>query len=87
MLRPLPPAPANLAYAKAMNESDDLLRQMKEASRSTDSARGVMADIWHQRNNVPFMVTVREAVLEMKAPFEGTTARAPPLKQPDENQK
>lgn len=55
------------AYAKAMTVSEDLIARMREASRSTDPARAVMADIWSQKNNIPFMATVYEAVQEMKA--------------------
>lgn len=58
------------SYDRAMEASDDLLTKMREASGSTDVARAVMADLWHQRNNVPFMATMVEAVAEMKAPLE-----------------
>lgn len=64
------PSKGDVAYEAAMNESDDLLRQMREASRSSDAARAVMADIWAQHHNVPFMTTVVEAVQEMKSGLE-----------------
>ncbi len=55
------------AFDRAMNTSDDLIARMQEASRSTDAFRAVMADIWAQHHNIPFMTTVYEAVREMKA--------------------
>lgn len=58
------------SYARAMTVSGELLTRMREASESTDAARGVMADIWAQNHNVPFMTTVLEAVQEAKAPLE-----------------
>jgi hypothetical protein len=47
--------------------SDDLLRRMQDNSRSTDAARAVMADVWAQNRNIPFMTTVYEAVAEAKS--------------------
>ena len=63
------PAPSrgDLAYAKAMHESDDLLKKMREASKSTDAARAIMADVWSQNHNVPFLTTVYESVQEAKS--------------------
>lgn len=69
--------PRGAAYATAMSESSDLLRRMDEASRSPDAARAVMANIWRQRNNIPFMTTVHEAVAEVNSPFVGTEGRLP----------
>ncbi len=57
----------NEAFDRAMNTSDDLIARMQEASRSNDAFRAVMADIWAQHHNVPFLVTVYEAVQEMKS--------------------
>ena len=54
-------------YREAMMTSGDLLARMRESSTSTDPARAVMADIWAQHNNIPFMTTVYEAVQEMKS--------------------
>ena len=66
------PAPnrGDLAYAAAMDESDHLLKMLKDSARSTDAACAVMADIWAQHRNVPFLTTVTEAVQEMKSPLE-----------------
>ena len=63
------PAPmkGDLAYAEVMQESDDLLKRMRETSNSTDAARAVMADIWSQNHNVPFLTTVYESVQEAKS--------------------
>jgi hypothetical protein len=69
------------AYAAAMDESGDLLNQMREFSTSTDAVRGVIATLWLQRHNIPLVATVHEAVTEMKTPLLGyTEAHAPPEK-------
>jgi hypothetical protein len=65
-----PVSKGDQAYAEAMTISDELIERMREASRSTDAARGVMADIWAQHHNVPFMATMVETVQEMKSPLE-----------------
>lgn len=57
-------------YARAIAVSSDLLARMRAASRSSDPARAVMADLWYQRHNVPFLTTVHEAVQEAKSPLE-----------------
>ena len=46
----------------------DLLARMRDSSSSTDAARGIMADVWAQNNNIPFLTTVFEAVSEVKPP-------------------
>lgn len=58
------------AYDEAMKVSGDLLRRMRETSGSTDAARALMADIWQQNHNVPFMTTVYESVQEAKSGAE-----------------
>lgn len=58
------------AYEQAMAASDDVLNHMRRAPPSTVPARSVIADIWAQRRNVPFMATVIEAVEEMKSPLQ-----------------
>jgi hypothetical protein len=65
-----PESRGDVAYREAMNISGDLLRHMGEASTSTDAARGLMADIWAQNNNIPFLTTVYEAVQEVKSGSE-----------------
>lgn len=62
------PTRGDLAYDRAIAVSDELIQHMQEASRSKDAVRAVMADIWAQRKNVPFMTTVVEAVQEAKSP-------------------
>lgn len=57
---------SDLAYQQAMGVSDDLIRRMRQHSASNDAARAVMADVWSQRHNVPFMTSTYETVQEMK---------------------
>jgi len=61
------PSRADRAFGAAMQISDDLISNMREASKSKDVFRAVMADIWAQHHNIPFMATVYEAVREMKS--------------------
>jgi hypothetical protein len=58
---------SDIAYEQAMGVSADLIQKMQEYSGSNDAARAVMADIWAQRHNVPFMTSTYETVREMKA--------------------
>jgi hypothetical protein len=84
---PASPSRGDIAYAKAIASSDDLIRRMQEASRSKDAVRAVMADIWAQRHNVPFMTTVVEAVQEAKSPVAQSpydTLSGPPTPKDDE---
>jgi hypothetical protein len=60
-------AKGDAAYREAMKVSGDLIRRMRETSNSTDAARAIMADIWHQNHNIPFLTTVYEAVQEAKS--------------------
>lgn len=57
----------DVAYQRAMDASADLLFRIREAGREADVARVVIADIWAQASNIPFMTTVYEAVQEAKA--------------------
>lgn len=59
------PAPGDLAFDRAMGKSDGILKKMRECSSSTDAPRAVMADIWAQRHNIPFLTTVYEATQEV----------------------
>ena len=72
--RPSKPDPvvteADESYAAAVRESDELLTKMREAYKSHDPVRQAMADLWAQRNNIPFTTTVYEAVQEMNAPLQ-----------------
>jgi hypothetical protein len=67
---------ADEKYRRAMTESGDLLAEMREASRSDDPVIALMADIWAQRHNVPYVTTMYEATQEMNAPVE--QQRRPP---------
>lgn len=58
----------NAAFHRAMQASDDLIDRMRAASRSNDPIRAIMADLWAQRGNVPYVTTVFEATQEMNAP-------------------
>lgn len=69
------PSKGDRAYAAVMDESDEILRHMRESSRSTDAARAVMADIWQQNHNVPFLTTVYESVQEAKSGPESDRER------------
>jgi hypothetical protein len=62
---PRAPMRGDIAYAEAMSQSDELIRKMQDASNSNDPVRAVMADLFLQRHNVPFMVTIVETVEEM----------------------
>jgi hypothetical protein len=60
----------DVAYQRAMTATNEVLQYMRSASNSNDPARAVMADIWHQRHNVPFMTATMETVEEMKSPLQ-----------------
>lgn len=59
------PSAGDTAYGAAMKSSQELVQRMQESSQSTDAFRAVMADIWAQHHNVPFMTTVYQSVREM----------------------
>jgi hypothetical protein len=61
------PGPGEVAFEKVMSESRALRARMRAASQSTDAARAIMADIWAQNHNVPFMTTIFQAVAEVKS--------------------
>lgn len=60
---------ADQKYAVAMAESGDLLREMHAQELSHDTVSAMMATIWLQRHNIPFVTTVHEAVAEAHAPI------------------
>ncbi len=64
------PARGDNAYREAMKESAELSHMLRISARSTDAARALMADIWAQNNNIPFLTSVTETVQEMKSPLE-----------------
>lgn len=59
---------SDIAYQAAMGVSSDLLHRMREHSSSNDAARAIMADVWAQRHNIPFLTSAYETVQEMKVP-------------------
>lgn len=61
------PRRGDVAYYRAMDASADLIFRIREAGREVDVARSVMADVWSQAQNMPFMTTVYEAVQEAKS--------------------
>lgn len=54
------------AAEKALSVSDDLINRMRDASASKDPVRALLADIWAQRQNVPYIITMYESNREMK---------------------
>lgn len=60
-------SPGEAAYRRAMAETGELIERMRKASASGDPIRGVMADLWFQRHNVPYVTTIFEANAEMSA--------------------
>lgn len=61
---------ADEKYVAAMRESDELLADMREAEKTSDPIRSMVASLWAHRSNVPFATTLHEAVEEMRAPLE-----------------
>lgn len=62
----MPESRGDHLYHEAMRQSTDLVRHMRDCSMSTDAARAIMADVWAQNHNIPFLTTVYEAVQEAK---------------------
>jgi hypothetical protein len=60
-------SPGDAAFNKAMRANTELISHMREASQSKDAVRGLLADIWAQHHNIPFMTTVYQAVQEMNS--------------------
>jgi hypothetical protein len=61
------PSSGILASDRAFDETDSLIDRMREASQSKDAFRAVMADLWAQRHNIPYMTTMFEANAEMRS--------------------
>lgn len=55
-------------YARAMQESDDLLEQL--GKRGNEPARQIVSDVLKNRNNIPYVTTAYEAIQEMNAPLK-----------------
>lgn len=62
------PVPDN--YSRAMEISGDLLDRMQRHSHSKEPVLAVLADLWAQRNNIPYVATVVEATQEMNSPLQ-----------------
>lgn len=58
---------ADAAYDRAMEESTSLIAKMRECSDGKSPIRAIMADIWAQNHNIPYVATVYESVQEMNA--------------------
>ena len=69
---------SDAAYRAAMGVSGDLIQRMRSHSDSNDAVRGIMADVWAQHRNIPFLTSVYETVQEMKVAPNGS-AQPPPL--------
>lgn len=62
------PTAADAAFDHAMSESDSLITKMRECSDDRKNPiRALMADIWAQNHNIPYIATVYESVQEMNA--------------------
>jgi len=62
------PSAADRAYEHAKAESASLIAKMRACSEDTNPIRAIMADIWAQNHNVPYVTAVFETVQEMNAP-------------------
>lgn len=72
-----PTSPGTTAYRRAVQATDDLVRHMRESEASSDPARALMASIFLQRHNVPFLATVHEAVTEIETPIVQDSSAVP----------
>lgn len=57
-----------VAFDKAMSTSGELIGRFKHASESPDPIRAMFADMWLERQNVPYVTTLFEAHKEMMQP-------------------
>ena len=64
-LRPTIYSKGSNAAREAMKVSSELVQRMRHHSTSDDPARALMADIWSQRHNVPYITTMYESAQEM----------------------
>lgn len=64
------PIEGDLAYAKAMRMSDNLLDRMGSPGHLIEVTRETTASIWAQAGNVAFLTSVVQTVQEMKSPIE-----------------
>jgi hypothetical protein len=61
---------ADEKYQLAMRESDVLLADIREAEKTSDPIRAMMASLWAHRRNIPFATTIHESIEEMRSPLE-----------------
>lgn len=50
----------------AINMADNLTSQIRNLNGNTGTVKEMISDIWHYRENTPFVTTVYEAIQEMK---------------------
>lgn len=60
------PTTADGHYHRAMDESHDVLKRMKDI-QGDDPARMIIADVLLHRENAPYITTLYEALQEMNA--------------------
>lgn len=60
-----PPTAGLAAFDRATAASTDLRARMRAASNSNDPIRGMLADLWLERHNIPYVTTIYEAHREM----------------------
>jgi len=61
---------ANALADKAIEMADDLTSHIRNLNGNTNTVKSIISDIWHYRENTPFVTTVYEAVQEVK-PIRG----------------
>lgn len=60
--------PADVAYQKAMEVSDDLLGKMRGSVIAGDVNRVLLGSLVTHRHNIPFLTSVYETIQEMDVP-------------------
>jgi hypothetical protein len=51
---------------KAIDMADNLTNEIKNLNGNTHTIKAMISDIWHYRENTPFVTTVYEAIQEVK---------------------
>ena len=57
---------SEILYRQAMSSSSDLVEQLRHPPSELNAARSISAAVWARARNVPVLVTVYEAVQEMR---------------------
>lgn len=57
---------ANELADKAIEMADTLTRDIRNLNGNTHTIKAMISDIWHYRENTPFVTTVFEAIQEVK---------------------